>query len=123
MVKKHSFSREDKLVKRCQFKKVYSSGKKFVGNLLVLYILEVPEVEKKIGITVTKRIGNAVVRNRIKRLVRESYRLIKQDLSSNIHLVFIARELSGKKKLSFADINKEIMHLLSKAGIYESSDK
>ena len=65
----------ESLKKNSDFKNVYTRGKSYANKYLVMYVLENNPGKNRIGISVSKKVGNSVVRHRITRLVRESYRL------------------------------------------------
>jgi ribonuclease P protein component len=73
------------------YQRVFEQGEKLVGSLFILYVLPTSEPYSRLGIAVSKRIGNAVVRNRIKRYLREMFRRHKALLLSSCDLVCVAR--------------------------------
>jgi len=73
------------------YRRVFEQGEKLVGSLFVLYILSTSESHSRLGLAVSKRIGNAVVRNRIKRCLRETFRRHKALLTSSCDVVCVAR--------------------------------
>ena len=81
------------------FQLVYTTGRSVVDSLSVLYVLPLDAEGPKIGFAVGKKIGNAVVRNRVKRMMREVFRHHKSELLTNIQLIWVAR-----KKLAAADL-------------------
>ena len=64
------------------FRKVYAQGKSYANRYLVMYALENQTDRNRLGISVSKKVGNSVVRHRITRLVRESYRLREELFNS-----------------------------------------
>lgn len=106
----------DKLRKNSQFQRVYKRGKSYANKLLVVYVLKHPkDPTRRVGYTVSKKIGNAVTRNRVKRLMREAYRLNQHRLQDGVDLVFIPRQrILGA---SFHEVEKWMIRLFSKAGI------
>ncbi len=105
----------ESLAKGYQFKDVYNRGTSIAGNLLVMYYLAKEKEEKGLGLSVSKKIGNAVVRNRAKRLIREAYRLNEERVKDGYDLVFIARRrIRGSE---YSRVEKEMLNLLSRAGI------
>ena len=78
-----SFPRTDRLLKRADFLRVYESGTRFEGRFMTVFILPASIDRHRVGITATKKaIGNAVMRNRAKRLLRESFRLSRAELAA-----------------------------------------
>ena len=103
--------------KNADFQKVYKTGKSYANKYLVMYVLENGTEETRLGISVSKKVGNSVVRHRITRLIRESYRLNKEMSSSGLDIVVIAR-VTAKGK-GFKDIESAYLHLGKLHGIYE----
>jgi ribonuclease P protein component len=71
-----------RLKKNAEFRVVYRKGKSFSNNLLVLYIYKNKKDFNRLGIVVSKKVGKSVIRNRIKRLIKESFRLNCCDLKT-----------------------------------------
>ena len=112
-----------KLRKNQEFRLVYRRGKSYANKLLVLYVFnnkknitEENELYNKLGISVSKKVGNSVVRSRSKRLIYESYRLNVNDIKPGYDLVFVARSAINEKK--YSDVEAAMINLLKKAGIY-----
>lgn len=103
--------------KNSDFQKVYREGKSFANKYLVMYVLENGTDDIRLGMSVSKKVGNSVVRHRITRLIRESYRLHKEMFSSGLDIVVIAR-VSAKGK-SFQEIESAFLHLTKIHGINE----
>ena len=81
----------DSLKKNRDFGLVYKKGKSYANRYLVMYVLENQTNSNHLGISVSKKVGNSVVRHRITRLVRESYRLNEQRFFHGLDIVVIAR--------------------------------
>ena len=94
------------LNKNKDFIRAYSKGKSFVSPVLVIYVIKNREKNVRIGITASKKIGNAVQRNRARRVIRESVRKIYPDLSNGFDFVFVARKRNFKKRGLFKIILK-----------------
>ena len=79
---RETFSRDDRLRKRTEFEACYASGVRVSGRHLVLFLLSGPAASRpRIGISVSKKVGDAVVRNRVKRRLRELFRRTRAELS------------------------------------------
>ena len=100
----------DSLKKNTDFKTVYSKGKSKANRYFVVYVLENGKEYNRIGISVSKKTGNSVERHRIKRLIKESYRLHEKMFNSGLDIVVIAR--SGAADLSFKYVESALLHLL-----------
>lgn len=92
-----------------EFLNVYHHGRSYANKYLVMYILENNSVENRFGITVSKKVGNSVVRHRVTRLIRESIRLNDKKLLTGYDIVIIARNIAKGKK--FQDIESAFLHL------------
>ena len=108
------FNNTKGLKKDCDFRKVYKHGKSFANRYLVMYILENKSDSSRIGISVSKKVGNAITRNKIRRRIKESYRLnIDANVKYGYDIVFIARV--AIKEADYKDIEKSMNHLIKKA--------
>ena len=81
----------ESLKKNRDFQNVYNNGKSYANKYLVMYILENNLNKNRIGISVSKKVGNSVIRHHITRLIRESYRLQEDVFNSSLDIVVIAR--------------------------------
>lgn len=102
-----------------QFRRVYQKGKSFVNSLLVIYFLKNGSNRNRLGIAVNKKVGKAVVRNRVRRLVKESYRLKEKEIKKGYDIVFVSRVRA--RESSYDAVNKAMHHLLKRAGLLNSS--
>ncbi|NDO49322.1 ribonuclease P protein component [Lachnospiraceae bacterium MD335] len=91
------------------FKTIYGKGKSFANKYLVMYVLENHLNKNRLGISVSKKVGNSVVRHHVTRLVRESYRLHEEMFNSGLDIVVIARTNAAAAK--YADIESALLHL------------
>ena len=102
---KHSES----LKKNMDFQNVYKNGKSYANKYLVMYVLKNETNKNRIGISVSKKVGNSVIRHRITRLIRESYRLQEEMFNSGLDIVVIAR--STAREVGYKEIESALLHL------------
>ena len=105
----------ESLKRNADFQNVYKNGKSYANRHLVLYVLENQTGRNRLGISVSKKVGNSVVRHRVTRLIRESYRLHEDMFNSGLDMVVIARK-SAKDK-TYQDIESAFLHLGKLHGI------
>lgn len=100
-----------RLKKSSEFSRIYKRGKSFADKYLVVYFLPNKIEETRLGISVSKKVGNAVTRNRIKRLIKEAFRH-NVNLEKNYDIIIIARVRSNTA--SYDRIEKSVNFLLNK---------
>ena len=110
-----TFPKTERLQHGWQFRRLYDTGNRREGRLLVLYALAGTEGGRQLGVVTSRRVGNAVTRNRARRLLREAYRLNKEKLVKHLQLVMIARSAIRGKPLSA--VAAEVLALGRQAGI------
>jgi ribonuclease P protein component len=99
----------ESLKKTGDFSLVYRKGQSKANRQLVMYI-RANELEKnRLGISVSKKVGNSVVRHRLTRVIREVYRLNDNEIEKGWDIVIIAR--NGAKDLGYDDLKKSFFHL------------
>ena len=108
--KNQSFTKSDRVLKREIFLKARGEGRARKSRHFVVVELQGASGELKLGITASRRIGNAVKRNRVKRLVREFFRLNKERLKSDTHYIVIARRDSHT--LMYDTVYNELRRLM-----------
>ena len=99
------------------FLRLYHRGKSYTNPALVVYLQKNRAGICRIGITVSKKLGNAVCRNRCKRVIRAAYTELEPYLAGNYDFVFVAR--SKTKDLKSTEIRDIMCKLLQKAGAIE----
>ena len=99
----------ESLKKNYEFQNVYKNGKSYANKYLVMYIVENNTDRNRIGISVSKKVGNSVVRHRITRLIRESYRLHENIFNSGLDIVVLAR--NSASSISYEKIESALLHL------------
>ena len=102
-----------------QFKIVYTNGKSYVNRDLVMYLRKNDSDTNRLGISVSKKVGNSVVRHRVTRLIRESYRLNEEKLLQGYDIVVVAR--TNAKDKNYFDICRAFLHLAKLHRIIEEN--
>ena len=105
----------ESLKSNSDFQRVYREGKSYANRYLVMYVLENKTERNRLGISVSKKVGNSVVRHRVTRLIRESYRLQEDMFNSGLDMVVIARK--GAKDKTCREIESALLHLGKLHGI------
>ena len=99
-----------------QFQEVYEKGSSIANRLMVMYILK-SEGPTQIGFSVSKKVGNSIIRHRTVRLLRESYLKSKDMIPEGLKIVVIARtQIKGKGQ---AEVDEAFSYLLKKHGIMQ----
>lgn len=109
----------ESLKKNSDFQQVYRHGTSYANRYLVMYVLENQYMKNRLGISVSKKVGNSVVRHRVTRLIRESYRLNELLFKNSLDIVVIARP-SAKEK-SYQEIESALLHLAKKHQIADEN--
>ena len=91
------------------FQNVYKNGKSYANKLFIMYVLENNQNINRFGISVSKKVGNSVVRHHVTRLLRESYRLHENIFNSGLDIVVIARNTAATA--TYAETESALLHL------------
>ncbi|MBS6642290.1 MAG: ribonuclease P protein component [Clostridiaceae bacterium] len=105
--------------KNSDFQKVYRNGKSYANKLLIMYVKENGGEPNRIGISVSKKVGNSVVRHHITRLIREIFRLNENMLETGLDIVVVARPAA--KESDFKSIESAYLHLCGLHNIKKES--
>ena len=101
-----------RLKKQTDFQKIFQKGKRaFSPSLTILYH---PSKQPYMGISVGKRHGKAVVRNKIKRLLREAYRAVEKNIKGSYSIVLLPKAKEDKKEYSFHTYKKHLESIIKK---------
>jgi len=98
-----------------EFTRVYRRGKYISGRYVVLHYMSHSRKINRIGVTTSKTIGGSVQRNRMRRLLRECYRLNEPGIKKGYDIILLGR--GGAPEIVYSQVNKEVLHLMRKAGI------
>ena len=104
--------------KNKDFQKVYRTGKSYADRLLVMYVVKGEGTDTRIGISVSKKVGNSIVRHRVTRLLRESFRLNQNRVKTGLDIVVVAR--AAAKESEFKNIESAYLHLCGLHNILEN---
>lgn len=117
-----SLGRERRIKYGRDFARIKQHGARLVSGSVILNWLIVPGARNsRLGVVVSKKLGKATVRNRIKRLLREVFRLHNTELAEPVDMILIARPAIVSR--SFAEIERDYLDGLAKAGLYKTSTR
>lgn len=111
----YKLSKQGILRSNKSFQSVYRSGRSYANKTMVLYVLPNAGECRKTGFAAGKRLGNAVVRNRVKRLLREAYRLNQHRLKPGVDLILVGRQAMVKSR--YQAVAGAFLDICSKARI------
>ena len=103
------YPNSETLKKYRDFQLLYKEGKSCANRYLVLYVKKNGLTKNRLGISVSKKVGNSVVRHRVTRLIRESYRLQESKFQKGYDIVVIARATANGK--TYHEIESALIHL------------
>lgn len=107
------------LKKNYEFKYVLSKGNYYRGKYLTIYVKKNNHNKNVIGIAVNTKFGKAVKRNHAKRLIRENYILIKNDLKQGNNIIFLLNKEIEIKELNFFELKNDMVNIFNKANLFE----
>ncbi|MGE6523706.1 ribonuclease P protein component [Bacillus safensis] len=114
--------KRNRLKKNEEFQKVFKKGQSMANRQFVIYQLDQPnQDELRLGLSVSKKIGNAVIRNRIKRLIRQVFLEEGHKLKQEKDYIVIARKSASE--LTFEETKKSLQHLFRKSAVYQQQPK
>ena len=105
--------------KNSDFQIVYKKGRSYANKLLVMYVYEAGGDQIRIGISVSKKVGNSVVRHRVTRLLRESFRLNREHMDSGLDIIVVAR--AAAKDSDYKKMESAYRHLCGLHNIIKES--
>ena len=102
------------------FKEIFKEGTSFANRKFVVYQLENQKNHFRVGLSVSKKLGNAVARNQIKRRIRHIIQNAKGSLVEDVDFVVIARK--GVENLEYAEMERNLLHVLKLSKIYREGN-
>jgi len=109
------------LKKNYEFKRLYNKGKTAVTPYMVVYALKNHHGARRVGYTVSTKLGKAVVRNRIRRRLREIYRLNSDKLKTNVDIVIVAR--SRCVQAEYSKMENAFLHACAELDILRGDEQ
>lgn len=108
------------LRKNSEFKSVYGAKHSYANKYIVMYILKNGTDTKRLGVSVSKKVGNSIVRHRLARLIREAFRLNAKYVNPGVDIVVVAR--AGLKEKGYKETENAMIHLLKLHKIYNKEE-
>lgn len=108
-----TFGRDRRILRRADYLDTYSSGRRYVGRWLVLFVRPARGSSARLGVTITRKTGSAVVRNRLRRRLRELFRRCSE-LRAAVDVVVNVR--AGAEETSFAELSRDFGKLVARVG-------
>ena len=99
----------ESLKKNHQFQFVYKNGKSYANKYMIMYVKKNGLQINRLGISVSKKVGNSVVRHRVKRLIKESYRLHENVFNSGLDIVIVGRPSAAT--VGYEEVEEALLHL------------
>ena len=111
----------EKLKKSWEFQRAYQKGSKYWNRYFVIYVLQNHFNHLRLGITVSKKVGKSVQRNRVKRLIRESFRQLRTQINVDYDIVVVGR--TPACRLTCQETQTALAHLFQKAAILKDAHR
>ena len=99
----------ESLKKNRDFQNVYKKGKSYANRYLVMYVLKNDTERNRLGISVSKKVGNSVVRHHVTRLLREIFRLNDNKIETGLNIILVARVAAARS--DYRHLEGAYMHL------------
>ena len=118
IMKKYTLSKKKKLCTK-KFQKVYRNGKSYANRHLVLYVFQNRTESNLVGFAAGRKLGSAVIRNRVKRMLREVYRLNQDKISQDVDLILVGRK--AIVKANYKLVETVFLDLVVKANLIKKN--
>lgn len=109
----HEFPKSDRVLKRGAFRQIYESGRKVHGRLLTMFVHDSGREGPRIGLTVTRKVGISVERNRCRRLLREAFRR-NRDIVSDAGIDIVINAKREMVSATYTEVESELVRLLTR---------
>ena len=114
--------RKLRLRNREDYSRVYRGGRSFANGQFVVYWSKQPTAEPfRLGISASKKVGNAVVRNRMRRVIKEIVRHMEVQIVPHVDFILIVRKPAIS--MSYSELERSVRHVLRKAGLLKESKR
>jgi ribonuclease P protein component len=110
------------LKKNYEFKNVLTRGKYYSGKDIEAFIFNNHKNLNCLGLAISVKTSNAVIRNKIKRLIRENYTSLEENLKTGYSIVFLWKKKSIAENANFYDIKNDIIHIFEKSDILKKEE-
>lgn len=110
-----------RIKKEAEFQEIMQLKNTFANRNFVIYLKPVQQKHFRVGLSVGKKVGNAVTRNYVKRLIRTNLQQLETEIDPNVNLIIIARP--NIIKLSAVEVKKNLEHVFKLASILKAEDK
>ncbi len=109
------------LKKNYEFSKVFSNGKYYAGKTIEAFILNNRENSNYLGLAIRKKSGHSVQRNRVKRLIRENYKILEDRVVNGYSIVFLWKKNADISKANFLQIKEDMYKIFENSKVIGKS--
>lgn len=111
------------LKKNYEFRKVLNKGKYFSGRNIEAFILRNDENVNFLGLAISTKIGHAVQRNRIKRLLRENYKEVEMQIGEGYSIIFLLKKKAKAEDITFCSVKEDVKYILKKSDMVKGENE